>query len=92
MFTQVKSSRQWDSENEVTEEALHNDEMKTFDFEVNELEPLYRTALQLQARNLSTGRTVWKSARLPEDREERAEILRQARCQLTTRLIFCGIL
>lgn len=92
MFTGVISSRQWDSENDVIDSALHSAQMTAFDFHVNELEPLHRTALQIQARNLVTGRSVWSSARLPVDVEERAIILMKARNCLTNRLKDAGIL
>lgn len=92
MFSGVKSSRQWDSENETTDSALHNTQMKAVDFHVNELEPMYRTALQIHARNLVTGRSVWTSARLPSDIEERAIILQKARNSLLKRLTIAGIL
>jgi hypothetical protein len=92
MFVDVKSSKQWDSECDVTDSSLHNAQMKAVDFHVNELYPLHRTALQLQARNLATGFSVWKSARLPSDVAQRAVILADARNKLTTRLITAGIL
>lgn len=92
MFTNAKSSRQWDSEDDVTDTALHNEQMKSVDFHVNELEPLHRTALQLQARNLATGFHVWHSARLPSDVGQRAVILGDARNILTQRLTKAGIL
>ena len=92
MFTGVKSSRQWDGEGDVIDGALHNTQMAAVDFHVNELEPLHRTALQIQARNLVTGRSVWTSARLPVDVEARVVILSQARNNLTKRLTSAGIL
>ena len=92
MFTGVKSSRQWDSEGDVLDGALHDSQMKAFDFHVNELEPLHRTALQIQARNLVTGKSVWTSVRLPTSIEERAIILTIARNSLTNRLISAGVL
>ena len=92
MFSNVKSSKQWDSEGDVTDAALHNDQMKTVDFHVNELEPLHRTALQIQARNLVTGVSVWHSARLPSDVSLRAVILADARNKLTERLKNAGVL
>ena len=92
MFTGVKSSRQWDSENEATDASLHNTQMKAFDFHVGELEPLHSTALQIQARNLVTGRSVWTSARLPQDPVMRLTILIEARINLTKRLTGAGLL
>lgn len=92
MFANVKSSNQWDSESDVVDGELHNKTMKAVDFHVNELEPLHRTALQIQARNLSTGYHVWHSARLPSDVAQRAVILAEARNKLTQRLTKAGIL
>lgn len=86
MFAGNKSSRQWDSENEVSDGSLHNADMKALDFHINELIPVYRTAIQINARNLSTGKSVWTSARLPEDVAERQMILRDARNALCARL------
>ena len=92
MFVSVISSKQWDSESDVTDSALHNAQMKAVDIHVNELDPLHRTALQLQARNLVTGFSVWQSARLPSDVAQRAVILADARNKLTMRLTSAGIL
>lgn len=92
MFAGVKSSRQWDSENEATDGSLHNEQMKTVDFNVNEMEPLHRTAIGIQARNLVTGRSVWTSARLPVDVQQRAAVLGEARSALTWRLVRAGVL
>ena len=92
MFAGVKSSRQWDSENEALDGSLHNSEMKTVDFHIGEMEPMHRTAIGIHARNLSTGRSVWTSARLPADLEQRQLILREARNILTKRLTADGVL
>lgn len=92
MFTSVKSSRQWDSESEATDGSLHNTQMKAVDFCIGEMEPIHRTALNLQARNLCTGRSVWTSTRLPDDVEERAVILADARINLQKRLTNMGIM
>ena len=91
MFSSVRISRQWDSEDDVLDSSIHNEQMKAFDFHVNELIPLHRTALQINARNLHTGRSVWTSARLPQDVQERAIVLRDARDNLLKRLVFSGI-
>lgn len=92
MFIDVKSSRQYDDEGDVADADLHRSKMKSIDFHVGELEPLFRTALQIQARNLVTGFSVWTSARLPVDVVERAVILRDARNNLQDRLMKAGIL
>ena len=92
MFHGVRSSRQWDSESDVLDGTLYNSQMEAFDFHVNELDSISRTALSIQARNLVTGRSVWVSARLPDDPEKRALILQNARNNLIKRLQIAGIL
>ena len=92
MFTGVRSNRQYDSENDVTDSALHNEQMKAIDFHITELCDVYRTALGICARNLRTGKSVWKSARLPESVEGRVLILCQARTSLLLRLRDAGII
>ena len=79
MFATAKSSRQWDSEHSVNDDLLNHSEMESLDFQIDQLLPIQRTAIQINARNLATGRSVWRSARLPEDIEERQTILREAR-------------
>jgi len=92
MFTSVKSSRQFDTENDATDGPLHNAQMKTVDFNIGELEPLYRSAIGISARNLATGRQVWTSARLPTDADELAEVMAGARGALRVRLVSAGVL
>jgi hypothetical protein len=53
---------------------------------------VYRTILQIHARNLSTGRSVWISARLPQDPASRAAILADARAALCIKLRVDGVL
>ena len=92
MFTDVKSSRQWQDADEVLDNAKHNSTMKSIDFHVNELEPSHRTALQIKARNLVTGFNVWTSARLPADPQARAAILMAAKSALLARLSAAGVM
>ena len=92
MFTDVKSSRQWQDADEVLDNAKHNLTMKALDFHINELEPNYRTAIQIKARNLFTGRSVWTSARLPTDPQARAVILMTAKNLLMARLSAAGVM
>lgn len=92
MFTGVRSSRQWDSANDVVDGSLHNDQMKAIDFIVMEMEPVHRTAIQIKARNLATGNSVWSSPRLPKDPEERAVLMMEAMNALTKRLFGAGML
>ena len=92
MFTDVKSSRQWQDADEILDSAKHNSTMKAVDFHVNELEPVQRTAIQIKARNLYTGVQVWTSARLPADPQARAVILMTAKNLLMARLSAAGVM
>ena len=91
MFSGMRSSRQYDSENEVTDQVIHSQQMKAIDFHISELCDVFRTALGINARNLATGKSVWSSARLPEDHDERVKILILARTGLICRLRDAGI-
>ena len=91
MFTGFKSSRQWDGEDDIADASIHNNQMKSIDFHVGELSDVSRTAIGINARNLSTGKSVWSSARLPSDAGERAVLLAIARCELLLRLRGAGI-
>lgn len=92
MFHQCKSGRQYESQYELVEQALDDDAMRSVEFHVYELPPTQRTAIQINARNLATGRSVWRSVRLPADSVERAIVLAGARAALLVRLVDAGIL
>ena len=77
---------------DVIEREIDGDRMAAVDFHVNELPPEQRTALQIEARNLVTGRPVWYSLRLPNDVHERAILVGTARAALMARLVDAGIL
>ena len=67
MFREVKSGRQWDTVDEIISSDLVHSQMEALDSIIMQLRDVYRTSLQLQARNLHTGYAVWTSARLPAD-------------------------
>lgn len=92
VFGYQVNSRQWDSEDDVLDGHLHNSKMKAVDFHISELSPLHRTAIDIQARNLVTGRFVWTSTRLPVDVDQRAYVIAEARTQLLNRLIKDGVI
>jgi hypothetical protein len=92
MFQGFSTSRQWDAVNDVVDAEINSDQMAALDFHISELEPIHRTAIGIQARNLVTGRSVWNSARLPADIQERCLCLAAARNNLTTRLVKAGIM
>jgi len=91
MFAGVRSSRQWDSSSDVLDGSLHNATMQSIDFQVGELPPVQRTAIQLLARNLATGVHVWHSPRLPSDPQELALVLLESRNALMRRLLAAGV-
>ena len=92
MFHQAKTGRQWDTMDEVIEREIDGDRMASVDFHVGELPPTQRTAIQLCAMNLATGKAVWSSVRLPTDVVERAIVLAGARAALSAKLRDAGIL
>lgn len=52
----------------------------------------WNTAIQMEARNLAGGASVWSSARLPQEREEREVLRLEARNMLARRLRNDGVL
>lgn len=92
MFAGYRSPRQWDDGGEIADASIRDAAMRAVDFHVSELAPLHRTALQIQARNLSTGRDTWSSARLPSDLDVRARVVADARNLLARRLTDAGVM
>jgi len=92
MFRECKNGRQWDTVDEIIDSDIENSRMEALDHIIMALCDIYRTSLQIQARNLHTGRSVWTSARLPTGIEERAVILMDARTALMMKLRDAGIL
>lgn len=91
-FRVCKSSRQWDTVDEIISGDIENSQMEALDAIIMAMSAVHRTALQIQARNLCTGYSVWTSARLPQDLEQRAMVLAEARAALTGKLKSAGIL
>lgn len=92
MFREVKNGRQWDSLDDIVDSDIEHSRMDALDHIIMQLCDVYRTALQLQARNLHTGKSVWSSARLPRDAQMRATILADARTALLVKLRLNGIM
>ena len=95
MFGDMTPSRQWDSEYEVLDkyqgsaavQAVQHAVFGDDDTGNGRMEPLeYRIALQVNAKNLYTGRAVWSNGRLPNDLQTRAQLLGLARVELINRL------
>lgn len=92
MWRGVKSSRQWEDTLDIADHAQHSATMTAIDFAVSEMAPAYRTAIQIHARNLATGVTVWSSPRLPTDLQSRAQLLGLAKQALSASLAKAGLL
>jgi hypothetical protein len=91
MFRECSSNhRQWASLDEVADED--KSQLAYIDSVIMGFCDVYRTALQLNARNLHTGRSVWASVRLPKDEKMRAHILADARTALAVKLRVDGVL
>lgn len=73
-----RASRQYDDDNGAAETDRRGKEAAMVGRIVNAMEEPYRTALYTLARNRATGVSVWKSARLPADTEERARVVAEA--------------
>lgn len=73
-----RASRQYDGDNGAAETDERGILARRIGFLVDGLEEPYRTALYILARNRATGVSVWTSARLPADKDKRAEITAEA--------------
>lgn len=92
MFCKAISPRHWQLTEELADETIHASTMQAVNFAVFELPPDQRTAIQINARNLATGKNVWTSARLPTDLQARQLLLADAKSALMARLAGAGIL
>ena len=92
MFRGVKAGRAWDTVDQIIDSDIEHSRMEALDHIIMGLRDVYRTALQVQARNLYTGKSVWSSSRLPVDAEARALILMEARAALLRRLVDAGVM
>jgi len=86
-----RCSRQYDADNGALDGELEGSTMRGIDFQVSEMHDPHRTAIYLNARNLSTGVKVFRSLRLPQDFAACALIVGEARAILLIRLTAAGI-
>ena len=91
LFTQVTSSRRWDSADEVIQDDVDDSTMEAVDFHVYQLPEQQKAVIHIYARNLHCGASVWSSPRVPKDPMERAIILMEAKNALTRRLMTAGV-
>lgn len=98
-FRDARSRSGWDSSGDVVDRELNQRTMKAIDFHVGGdsraqggmAEP-HRSAIYCLARNCCTGQRVWGSPRLPQDADELAVVIQEARNILTRRLLQAGVL
>jgi hypothetical protein len=87
-----RCSRQYDDENGALDALVDRLTIAAVDRQIQVMQQPHRTAIAIQARNLSTGSKVWKSSRLPDDPAECKAVVREARNMLMERLLTMGIL
>lgn len=87
-----QASRQYDDVNGVLDDDIDAERCKVVQFHVENLPPIHRIAIYILARNLTTGRSVWMSPRLPHDKAERERVVTEARDLLTARLVSAGLI
>ena len=92
MFRDAKSSRGWDAIGDIVDETIDSARLETVNFCVFELQPDYRTVIQLHARNLAMGTSDWVSPRIPIGVIERTELLCKAKDLLSKRLFQSGVI
>ena len=86
-----RCSKQHDDINGALDTDLEHRQMEAVDLCIDRIAQPYNTALQINARNLCTGVSVWQSARLPADRVAAAELLVQARALLLIEFVKAGV-
>jgi hypothetical protein len=91
-FGQSRSNSQFDWENGLESEMVDRRIMQGFDAAISRVPQPWHTALQFEARNLAVRYQVWTSPRLPENPEERAVLILEARTKLLRELARDGVL
>ena len=87
-----RTSRQYDDQNGALDESIDHVVMKQVDHEIAQIAQPWCIALHCEARRLVLGVDVFKSPRLPNDREARMAIIAQARSMLSKRLTTAGVI
>ena len=85
-------SRQYDDVTGVLDDDLDRKRCGRVEYHVQRLGEPHRSAIYVLARNLTTGRSVWVSPRLPADAAERDRIVDEARHQLLVWLVADGVI
>lgn len=79
-------SNQYADQNGALDRQIDDVVAQAIEAEWCQMEDPHKTAIAINARNLCTGSTVWKSVRLPEDKTAIAIILIEARNIMLKRL------
>ena len=85
-------SRQYDDGNGALDSDIDDARCRQVDHDVREMQDPHRSAVYCHARNLSTGRTVWASPRLPQCRAARAALVAESLQIIARRLVASGII
>lgn len=88
----ARASRQYDDQNGSLDAQIDVSLMEAVDAQIDEIPQPWRTALEVQARNLATGAAVWSSPRLPKDDQARRAVVVEARRQFAARLARANLL
>ena len=88
----ARASRQYDDTNGSLDAQIDVSLMEAVDAQLNEIAQPWRAALDVLARNLHTGVSVWSNPRLPLDDRARAELVYVARKKFVERLARAGLL
>lgn len=89
---QARCSRQYDDSNGSLDAHVDAVVMEAVDAVLDGIGQPWRTALSVQARNLSTGMQVWSSPRLPVNQVARLTMLAEARNKFAQALARADIL
>ncbi len=81
-----------DTQYDDAEQSRSTEIAQFLDGLISQFEDPYRTALAINARNITTGVNVWVSARLPENRQKRAEVIAEARSMFGRELFRIGLM
>lgn len=85
-----RSSRQHDAS--VIDDDIDRQRCGRVEYHVQRLAEPHRSAIYVLARNLTTGRSVWMSPRLPADKDARDRVVDEARYQLLVWLVADGVI
>lgn len=89
-FSKAPNYRGEQFEYEIADDSIESIQLAALQKCMDELSPEHRTALQFEARNLNARVKVWRSVRLPADKWQREDLIREARAELMRRLAADG--